>query len=149
MRCYGSIARLDAFAWVLPIASLHALRIGTCRSKPQCVCSVARAVQSVLLLCACRLTLVALGSLVSSAALRPNTPLASVVICTVVIVVVNLAVNEGYARGWIPHDVLRSHPILLWVNGEVDVQRGTLLTRYAVPTAVHHAVTDVARLIVC
>jgi hypothetical protein len=70
---------------------------------------------------ACRLTLVALGSLVSSAALRPSTPLASIVICTVVIVVVNLAVNEGYARGWIPHDVLRSHPILLWVNGEVDL----------------------------
>jgi hypothetical protein len=61
---------------------------------------------------------VALGSLVASSALRPNTPLVAVVIATAVIIGFTVAVNNAYARGWISGNVLRPLPMLLWVNGK-------------------------------
>lgn len=72
-----------------------------------------------------KITLVALGSLVGGTALRPNTPLVSVAIATVIIVGFTVAVNHIYMRGWIPGAALRAHPILLWVNGETAAVIGT------------------------
>lgn len=92
-------------------------------------CLVAEA-GSCAVLCICRLTLVALGSLVSGAALRPNTPLLSVVICAVVVIGFTVAVNNAYARGWIPGRLLRPQPILLWVDGEPQVAQAQRIPCY-------------------
>jgi hypothetical protein len=66
----------------------------------------------------CRITLVALGSLVGGVALRPNTPLVAMVVSAVVIVGFTVAINNTFAKGWIPGELLRPQPILLWVDGE-------------------------------
>lgn len=65
-----------------------------------------------------KIAVVALGSLVGGAALRPNTPLVAVAIATVIIVGFSVAVNAIYMRGWIPGTILRPHPTLVWVDGE-------------------------------
>lgn len=67
---------------------------------------------------ACRIVLVAVGSLVGSVALRPNTPLVALVIGTLIIVGTALVVDAAYARGWLPASLVHARPILLYADGE-------------------------------
>jgi len=60
---------------------------------------------------------VAIGSLVGGAALRPNTPLVSILVATVIIIGFTVAVNKAHSRGWIPGALLKPRAVLLWVNG--------------------------------
>lgn len=60
----------------------------------------------------------AVGSLVGSVALRPNSPLTSTVIATSIIVASALVVDLGYAWGLIPANVVQARPVLLYANGE-------------------------------
>jgi hypothetical protein len=69
-----------------------------------------------------KISVVALGSLVGGAALRPNTPIAAVAVATVIIIGVSVVVSILYMWGWIPGCVLRPQPILVWVDGEYTVQ---------------------------
>lgn len=60
----------------------------------------------------------AVGTLVGSVALRPNTPLTAMVIGTLVIVTVALLVDWLYARGWLPGSLVHAKPILLYADGK-------------------------------
>jgi len=55
---------------------------------------------------ACRIVLVAVGTLVGSVALRPNTPLTATVIATFVIVGMTMVIDAAYALGWIPASIV-------------------------------------------
>jgi uncharacterized membrane protein YcaP (DUF421 family) len=65
-----------------------------------------------------KIVLVAIGSLVGSVALRPNTPLTSTVIGTFIIVGLTMVMDTAYAMGLIPGSFLHCRPILLYANGE-------------------------------
>lgn len=60
----------------------------------------------------------AVGSLVGSVALRPNTPLTATVIGTIIIVGMALLVDAAYAWGLIPASVVHARPLLLYADGE-------------------------------
>lgn len=60
---------------------------------------------------------VAVGSLVGSVALRPNSPLAATVIATLIIVGSALVVDLAYAYGIIPPGLVHVKPVLLYANG--------------------------------
>ena len=62
--------------------------------------------------------LVAVGTLVGSVALRPNSPLTSTAIATLVIVGITLLVDVAYAFGWIPGGFVHAQPVLLCANGK-------------------------------
>lgn len=65
-----------------------------------------------------KIVLVAIGTLVGSVALRPNTPLTSTVIGTSIIVGLSLLIDTAYAMGIIPGCLLHVRPILLYANGK-------------------------------
>lgn len=65
--------------------------------------------------------MVALGSLVGSVALRPNSPLTAVVIATVIIFLSALVIDAGHAWGIIPGFLLHPTPTLLFVDGEYNL----------------------------
>lgn len=60
---------------------------------------------------------VAIGSLVGSVALRPNSPLTATVIATFIIVGSALVVDLAYAYGIIPPGLVHVKPVLLYANG--------------------------------
>lgn len=60
----------------------------------------------------------AVGSLVGSVALRPNTPLTATVIGIIIIVGMALLVDAAYAWGLIPGSVVHARPLLLYADGE-------------------------------
>ncbi|WIA32315.1 hypothetical protein OEZ86_003155 [Tetradesmus obliquus] len=64
-----------------------------------------------------RIVSVAVGSLVGSVALRPNTPLTSTVIGTCIIVGAALLVDVAYAYKLLPASVVQAEPVLVYVDG--------------------------------
>jgi hypothetical protein len=67
---------------------------------------------------ACRIVLVAIGSLVGSGAIMPNGPLAPLIVATLMIVGMALLIDAAYAYGFLFGGLVHARPILLYANGE-------------------------------
>lgn len=78
-------------------------------------------------LLACRLVLVAVGTLLGGVALRPTTPLTATVVATLIIVGFAMVVDAAYTRGWIPGWVVHATPILLYANGAHHAAAGVCI----------------------
>lgn len=65
-----------------------------------------------------RIVSVAIGSLVGSSALRPNTPLTAAVIAIIVIIGSSLLVGTLYSHGLLPSEFVHARPTLLYANGK-------------------------------
>jgi hypothetical protein len=50
-------------------------------------------------------------------ALRPNTPMAAVVIVTLIIVGMALLIDAAYSSGWLPGFIVHPRPVLLFIDG--------------------------------
>jgi hypothetical protein len=69
---------------------------------------------------ACRIVLVAVGSLVGGVALRPGTPLTAALIAIVMILGMTLIADAAYAWGWLPAGVVHARPLLMYADGKAS-----------------------------
>lgn len=62
------------------------------------------------------IVMVAIGTLVGSVALRPNTPMTAVVIATFIIVGMALLIDAAHSSGWLPGYMVHPRPVMPTVS---------------------------------